>query len=157
MKKPPLGLTGGPAVSFLGLLTFFGVFLYQMQRAYMEYGYPETSDEWAGYVGVCLFLLGALIFVIVAPLRAGTGQLIMGPAVSFLGLLTFFGAFLYATQVLINEYGYPDTGQGWAYYIGMCVFLLGALVLVVNILSARRIWSYNRGGSYGSCHRGSSP
>jgi ATP/ADP translocase len=131
MKKLPLGLTGGLAVSFLGLLTFFGAYLYQIQRGYIKYGYPETWDEWAYYVGVCLFLLGALVFVLVVPLRAGTRRLIIGPAVSFLGLLTLFGAGLYDMQWGYIKYGYPETGYEWAGYVGNYLFLLGVLVFVI--------------------------
>jgi hypothetical protein len=127
----PRGLTGGLIISFLGLLTFFGAFFYSMQRAYINYGYPETNDEWASYIGVCLFLLGVLIFVIVAPLRAETGKLIMGPAVSLLGLLTFFAAGFYAMQREYINYGYPETGDAWASYIGVCLFLLGVLIFVI--------------------------
>ena len=133
MNKPLPELIGGPVVSFLGLLTFFGTDLYVMHQYFSNYG-PETTDEWAAYVGGCLFLLGGLVFLIVAPLRAGTRQLMMGPAISFLGLLTFFGALLYVLQVLINEHGYPQTAQGWAYYVGVCIFLFGGLILTVNVL-----------------------
>jgi hypothetical protein len=126
MKKMSLGLIGGLAVSSLGLLTWFGAFLYQIQRDYINYGYPETGEEWAGYVGTCLVVFGALVFMIQALLRAGTSRLIIGLAISFLGLLTFFGATLWD----YIQYG-SETGEEWAGYVGTCLFLLGALVLVM--------------------------
>jgi hypothetical protein len=118
----------GLAIAVFGLGIIFGAILYIMQRQYIDYGYPDASSEWAEYIGIWIFLLGVVYLLASLLLRTRTNQLIASLAVSFLGLLIVFGTTLHD----YFEHGHSETGNEWAMIIGTCLFLFGAVVLLIT-------------------------